>query len=134
MNELISTTKVILIALVAAVPAAARAVELGPSSRGSISISIIVPPHLQVSSSTQQPSSGPERVCFSAAGLAVSYHAELLPTHASGIKVRVKGLSIPPTALACDGDENRRQLNSIRAAQAPLGSSSGPLVLLITPD
>lgn len=110
---------------------AAAAGEFGPTSRGTVSISITIPPHVVISSAPTTANSGnTEGLCVRANGIG-SYHVVLVPSAAS-----------PPVELQANPDADWCGAGAAAASSELLRDGSAvrarlfsrPVTLLVTPD
>jgi hypothetical protein len=113
-----------LVALICAVAAPAGAGEPGPTSSGTLSISITIPPHFRTRiGSSPQPgrdSAGETGICL-ATQAALSYHVALV---ASGGPGPAPDRGIAASAGHC----------LLVPAGPDRGTASGPVLLLVVPD
>lgn len=116
-----------------ALPAAACAGQLGPTSRGAVAISITIPPHVVVTSAAPTDSAGAETpFCISGAGLA-RYRVERIASDASAKPGPPRMLPVPAGALPVGCGAAGFGLAGLASAIGETGSAA-PLTLLIVPD
>ena len=128
-----NATKAFAIAVIASTSVAVDAAQMGPTSSGSVSISITIPPRLQVAAlktGAQEPSA----VCLSASGLGTRYHVVVVPE--DGAPLQRWGPAQPSPSIACQGHglESTRVPPSSAASPGRLANLSRPMMLLIVAD
>lgn len=129
-------TQILILALLGVPTTAASAGELGATSRGSVSITITVPPHLRVEAASDRSSSA-NALCITGNGFD-HYHVALLETDGRPGKIAI------PSALSKALRPGEAYCGSILTKLVPVGDSladhaadrpgPGPLMLLIVPD
>lgn len=116
-----------------ALPAAACAGELGPTSRGSVAISITIPPHVVVTPAARTDPTGAEApLCISGAGLA-RYRVERVQSDPSANPGPPQMLPVGAEAFPSACGANAHALAGLAPAIGESGSAT-PLTLLIVPD
>lgn len=116
--------------VLAMVGSGASAGELGPTSRGTVSISITIAPHVEIGPSRAAASSG-DGFCLRPTGIR-SFHLTVVPSGASSPATVPVPLSADGGALCAAAGAARRLLTGASAAAA--SAPSGAVTLLVTPD
>jgi hypothetical protein len=110
---------------------AAHAGELGPTSGGTVSISITVRPQVEVSLLRDQPGN---RTCVLAKGIEPSYRTMLVSGDGMPMPAEAGGGSAQLNLPACDGNLARPAAAASYASYRSAARSNAPMILLIIPD
>jgi hypothetical protein len=131
LNGFMIARRALVVTAFAMTPFASNAGELGPTSGGTVSISITVRPQMEVRLLRDQPGN---RTCVLAKGIEPSYSTMLVSGDGMPMTGEAGGGSAQLNLPACDGNLARPQAPASYASYRSAVSSTAPMILMIIPD
>ena len=125
------------VSVFALIPFAANAGELGLSSSDTVSISITVPPHVQVKIPPEQRNARGGPVCLLTEGLGSNYRTAIITPASLKTESGAVGVAAQANGLACDANGTLIGTIAGRLSTAIKPAATmwaGPMVLLIIPE
>lgn len=133
-------THLLMLLAIGWIPAAASAGDLAATSRGTVSISITVPPHARltpIASGQGSPQAGTGALCLTANGIP-QFHVAVVPEgppSSSAVPLNGSSASVNGAGnLFCSADGNQGRIVAAGAAGDRRSSSSRPVTVLIVAD
>lgn len=139
MKQLARALQTMLVLVLGMNPIRAEAGTPGSTSRGTVSISVTIPPHVAVRGPSTERGAGPRggNICVAATGLS-SYHVALMPaargSPANDFRPTLPG-GLPDEQQSCGRDLGPGvAVHFDKQKMQAIVGSAGPATLLIVPD